>query len=126
MRDPFEYAVIRLVPRMERGEQINVGVILYCQGRDFLAARTHLDVDRLRAVDPGVDVEAVRAGLRAWEAACAGDQAGGPAAANLGPGERFGWLTAPRSTVIQTGPVHTGLTDDPAAELDHLLDVLVR
>ncbi|HEY9391470.1 MAG TPA: DUF3037 domain-containing protein, partial [Mycobacteriales bacterium] len=68
----------------------------------------------------------LRAGLRAWEAACAGDQAGGPAATNLGQVERFGWLTAPRSTVIQTGPVHTGLTDDPAAELDHLLDVLVR
>ncbi|HEY9475450.1 MAG TPA: DUF3037 domain-containing protein [Mycobacteriales bacterium] len=126
MRDPFEYAVIRLIPRMERGERINVGVILYCQSRDFLAARTHLDVDRLRAVDSGVDVDAVRAGLRTWETTCAGDEAGGPAAANMGLGERFGWLTAPRSTVIQAGPVHTGLTNDPAAELDRLLDVLVR
>jgi hypothetical protein len=125
MRDPFEYAIIRVLPRIERGEQINVGVVLYCQSRDFLAARAHLDGGRLRALDPGVDAEAVAASLRWWEAICAGRPDAGPAAA-MRLGERFGWLTAPRSTVVQAGPVHTGLTDDPAAELDRLLDVLVR
>lgn len=125
MRDPFEYAVIRVLPRVERGEQINVGVVLYCQNRDYLAARSHLDGERLRALDPGADADTVAATLRLWEAICAGGPDAGPAAA-MRPGERFGWLTAPRSTVVQAGPVHTGLTDDPAAELDRLLDVLVR
>jgi hypothetical protein len=125
MKEPFEYAVIRVVPRIERGEQINVGVILYCQNRDYLAARTHLAADRLRALDPRIDLDEVRAALEPWEKTCVGGPAGGPAA-GMRPGERFRWLTAPRSTIIQAGPVHTGLTDDPAAELAHLLDVLVR
>jgi hypothetical protein len=125
MRDPFEYAAIRAVPRIERGEQINVGVVLYCQARDFLAARLHLDADRLRSLDPGVDVDAVAAALRGWDTTCTGGPAGGPAA-GMRLGERFRWLTAPRSTVLQSGPVHTGLTEDPASELDRLLDLLVR
>ncbi|HEY3010300.1 MAG TPA: DUF3037 domain-containing protein [Micromonosporaceae bacterium] len=125
MREPFAYAVIRVLPRVERGEQINVGVLLYCQGRDYLAARTHLDAARLRVLDPAADVDAVAASLRRWEEICAGGPGAGPAGA-LRIGERFGWLTAPRSTIVQAGPVHTGLTDDPAAELDRLVDVLVR
>jgi hypothetical protein len=125
MRDPFEYAVIRVLPRIERGEQINVGVLLYCQRRDFLGARTHLDRVRLRALDPTADVDAIAASLRCWEEICVGGPDAGPVG-GMRPGERFGWLTAPRSTVVQAGPVHTGLTEDPAAELDHLVDVLVR
>ncbi|MEH1016590.1 DUF3037 domain-containing protein [Micromonospora sp. CPCC 206060] len=125
MRQPFEYALIRVVPRIERGEQINVGVILYCQQRDYLAARTHLDADRLRALAPDVDLDAVAAVLRSWDLTCAGGADGGPAA-TMRPGERFHWLTAPRSTVIQAGPVHTGLTADPAADLDRLMDLLVH
>ena len=125
MRIPYEYAMIRAVPRIERGEQINVGMILYCQQGDFLAAHTELDGDRLRVLDPDVDVDAVGAALRAWETTCAGGAAGG-AARVMTRGERFRWLTAPRSTILQAGPVHTGLTEDPAGELDRLVDLLVR
>jgi hypothetical protein len=125
MRQPFEYAVIRAVPRIERGEQINVGVILYSQQPGYLAARTHLDLDRFRVLAPGVDVDAVAVAVRSWETTCVGGDGGGPAAA-MRLGERFRWLTAPRSTVVQAGPVHTGLTSDPAAELDRLVDLLVR
>lgn len=125
MRQPFEYAAIRVVPRVERGELINVGVVLYCQSRDFLGARTALDPDRLRALDPGVDLDAVAAVLQAWETTCAGGAGSGPAG-EMRLGERFRWLTAPRSTVVQPGPVHSGLTEDPAAELDRLLELLVR
>lgn len=125
MRTPYEYALIRAVPRVERGEQINVGVILYCQRLDFLAARTALDADRLRALDPGADVDAVHAALASWETTCAGGLAAG-AARDMKPGERFRWLTAPRSTVLRAGPVHTGLTDDPHADLDRLTTLLVH
>jgi hypothetical protein len=125
MRVPFEYAVIRVLPRIERGEQINVGVVVYCQSRDFLCARTHLDPNRLRALDPGIDLDPIVAVLRSWERTCDGGQAAGRAA-GMTLGERFRWLTAPRSTIVQSGPAHTGLTDDPDAELDRLLDVLVR
>jgi hypothetical protein len=122
VRQPFEYAVIRVVPRVDRGEQLNAGVILYCQLKDFLAARTHLDEHRLRALDPGIDLGGVQDALRPWETACHGE---GPSAA-MRLGERFRWLTAPRSTIIQPGPVHTGLTQDPESELARLVDVLVR
>lgn len=125
MRTPYEYAMIRAVPRIERGEQINVGVILYCQRLDFLAARTELHADRLRALDADADIDGVRAALTSWEITCAGGAAGG-AARDMKQGERFRWLTAPRSTVLQAGPVHTGLTEDPAADLDRLVDLLVR
>lgn len=125
MRYPYEYALIRAVPRIERGEQINVGAILYCQRLEFLAARVHLHPERLLALDPDVDLDGVRAALGSWETTCAGGAAGG-AARELKQGERFRWLTAPRSTVLQAGPVHTGLTADPAAELDRLLALLVR
>ncbi|MCP2259076.1 Protein of unknown function (DUF3037) [Streptoalloteichus tenebrarius] len=125
-RSPFEYAVIQLVPRIERNERINVGVLLYCQAGDFLAARTHLVPDRVRALDSTVDVDAVRAALDAVERTCVGGEGGGPAGSHMTPGQRFRWLTAPRSTILQAGPVHTGLTADPEAELERLLDVLVR
>jgi hypothetical protein len=117
----FEYALIRVVPRVERGEAINAGVIVYSQQYRYLCVRIELDEVRLRALDPGVDLEAVRTALDAFGKACTeGPLAGRPL------GERFRWLTAPRSTVVQPGPVHTGLTADPAAELDHLFDTLVR
>ncbi|SCF04630.1 DUF3037 domain-containing protein [Micromonospora chokoriensis] len=122
MRQPFEYALIRLVPRIERGEQINVGVLLYCQQRDFLGARTHLDADRVRALAPEVDLPAVAAALGSWDRTCSGD---GPAT-RMRLGERFHWLVAPRSTMIQAGPVHTGLTADPTAELERLMATLVH
>jgi Protein of unknown function (DUF3037) len=117
----FEYALIRVVPRIERGETINAGVIVYSHQYRYLCARIELDEDRLRALDPGVDADAVRRALAAFTKACTeGPLAGRPL------GERFRWLTAPRSTIVQPGPVHTGLTADPAAELDRLFDTLVR
>jgi Protein of unknown function (DUF3037) len=122
VRVPYEYAVIQAVPRVERGELINVGVVLYCQRQDFLAARTHLHPDRLRALDPSADVEAIRTALSSWEATCTG--AG--AAADMRPGERFRWLVAPRSTVLRAGPVHMGLAVDPDAELNRLVTLLVH
>jgi hypothetical protein len=122
---PFEYAVLRAVPRVDRGECLNVGVVLYCQARDYLRAALHVDEARLLALHPGTDVDAVRAALAGVEAVCAGDADAGKAA--LGSRrERFGWLTAPRSTVVQVGPVHGGLTRDPGADLDRLLSRLVR
>jgi hypothetical protein len=121
----FEYAALRVVPRVERGESMNVGVIVYCQARDFLCCRTHVDPVRLRALDPALDVDGVRAALAAVADTCCGGPSAGQAASEP-PGGRFRWLTAPRSTVVQAGPVHAGLTADPAAELDHLLDALVR
>jgi hypothetical protein len=117
----FEYAIIRVVPRVERGEAINAGVIVYSQQNRYLCARIELDEARLLALDPGVDVAAVRSALSAFEKACTeGPLAGQPL------GERFRWLTAPRSTIVQPGPVHSGLTEDPAAELTRLFGTLVR
>lgn len=123
--DVFEYAALRVIPRVERGESMNVGVIVYCQARDFLGCRLHVDAARLRVLDPRLDLDGVRSGLAAVECACLGGEHAGQAAGES-PGRRFRWLTAPRSTVIQSGPVHAGLTADPAAELDRLLDTLVR
>jgi Protein of unknown function (DUF3037) len=117
----FEHALVRVVPRVERGEAINVGVIVYSHRYRYLAVQIELDVARLLAIDPAADVDAVRSALSAFERACTeGPLAGRPL------GERFRWLTAPRSTIVQPGPVHSGLTSDPAAELTHLLDTLVR
>ncbi|MGH3179711.1 MAG: DUF3037 domain-containing protein [Streptosporangiaceae bacterium] len=113
--------MVRVVPRVERGEAINVGVIVYSQAFRYLCARIELDEPRLLAVDPAADLDAVRAGLSAFEKACTE----GPLASRP-LGERFRWLTAPRSTIVQPGPVHSGLTADPAAELTHLFDALVR
>ena len=120
-REPFEYALIRVVPRVERGEAINAGVILYSQRHRFLDCRILLNEDRLRALDPAADVPAVLAALGALGEGC---HAGRPAEQPLGV--RFRWLTAPRSTIVQPSPVHSGLTADPAAELARLFDELVR
>lgn len=121
----FEYALLRVVPRIERGECVNAGVLVYCRPRSFVAARTHLDEARLLALDPKADVPGVRAALRAVEGVCAGGDAAGQAARD-DAGRRFRWLVAPRSTILQPGPVHTGLTADPAAEAERLLESLVR
>ncbi len=118
----FEYAVLRAVPHVERGECVNVGVVLYCQSRDFLQTALHVDADRLRALDPGVDVEAVREAAEGLRRTCEGQ---GPAGATS-LGQRFRWLTAPRSTVVHAGPVHSGLTRDAGAELRRLVAALVR
>ena len=122
--EPFEYAVLRVVPRVERGECINAGVVLYCQGWKFLDARVHLDPDRLLALDPEADLDAVRAHLEAARSVCAGGPEAGAVGA-LPPRERFGWLVAPRSTVVQPSSVHTGLTTDPEAELERLFRSMV-
>jgi hypothetical protein len=124
-RDVFEYALLRVVPRIERGECINAGVLVYCRAKSFVAARTHLDERKLLALDPDADVAGVRAALGAVEGVCAGGAAAGQAARD-DAGRRFRWLIAPRSTVVQPGPVHTGLTADPAGELDDLFAKLVR
>ncbi|MCM2577447.1 DUF3037 domain-containing protein [Streptomyces meridianus] len=124
-RDVFEYALLRVVPRVERGEQINAGVVVYCRAKSCVVARTYLDEARLHALDPGADVEGIRSALRAVEDVCEGGRRAGQAAGDAA-GRRFRWLIAPRSTVVQPGPVHTGLTTDPAAEAERLLGLLVR
>jgi DUF3037 family protein len=121
----YDYAIVRVVPRVEREEFINAGVILSSQAQDFLAARIDLDESRLLALDPGVDLEAVRINLASIPLVCAGGPAAGPIG-KLAPRERFHWLVAPRSTIIQTSPVHSGRCQDPAAALDHLVRTMVR
>jgi DUF3037 family protein len=124
-RAPFQYAAIRVVPRVERGELVNAGVVLFCRPRQFLGARTHLDERLLAALSPGCDPAAVRPHLENVERIAAGDPNGGPIA-QLPPSERFHWLVAPSSTIVQPGPVHTGLTDDPEGELERLFARLVE
>lgn len=124
MRHTYEYAVLRVVPRVERGELVNAGVVLYSQGADFLDARLYVDAQRLHALDAALDIDAVRGHLEAVRAVCRGSADAGPA--GQGPlGERFRWLTAPRSTVVQPSPVHTGTSSDLDATLDRLLKQLV-
>jgi len=121
----YDYAIIRLVPRVERGELINVGVILSCPASDFLEARIELDAARLLALDPSLDIEAARAHLEMIPRVCAGGADAGPIG-ELPQRGRFHWLVSPRSTIIQFSPVHTGRTDDPAKALGRLLDTMVR
>ena len=121
----YDYAVIRVVPRVERGEMINVGVILSCPDANFLEARVEIDEARLLALEPGVDLAAVRAHLAAIEAVCRGGAEAGDLGA-LAQRRRFHWLVAPRSTIIQLSPVHTGRTDDPRRALDRLVETMVR
>lgn len=121
----YEYALVRVVPRVERGEQINAGVLVYSRQAGVLRAAIHLDESRLLALDPAVDLTGVRAALTAVADLCAGGPAAGQAR-HEEPGRRFRWLTAPRSTVVQPGPVHCGLSTDPASEADRLLELLVR
>lgn len=120
----FQYAIVRVLPRVERGECLNVGVILLCRPRRYLDARIALDERRLAAFAPDLDPASIRPHLDAIERIAAGDPAAGPIA-RLGQAERFHWLVAPASTVIQTSDVHSGLCDDPAVELDHLVATLV-
>ena len=125
MPSPFEYALLRVVPRVERGEFVNAGVVLYSQEKRFLGAAIDLEPERLRVLDPRLDPETVRAHLEAAGRVCAGGPGAGPIGL-LPPVQRFGWLVAPRSTVVQPGPVHTGLAEDPRGALDHLLETMVR
>lgn len=123
-RSLFQYAIVRVVPRVERGERLNVGVILLCRPRRFLGAHIRLDEQRLAAFAPGLDPQLLRPHLEAIERIARGDPTAGPIA-RLGLAERFHWLVAPASTVIQPSEVHTGLCDDAAAELEHLVETLV-
>jgi hypothetical protein len=123
-RKAFQYAILRVVPSVERGERLNVGVALLCPERRFLGIRVALDEERLRALAPSVDPAAIRAALEAIVAVAEGDSSAGPLA-SLSPSERFGWLAAPSSTVIQPSAIHTGLCDDPVETLDHLFASLV-
>jgi hypothetical protein len=121
---PYQYVVLRCVPRADREEFLNVGVVLYCQATDFLSAAWRVDRDRLTALDPRIDAEQVGEALAFVDGVCAGDERGGEAAKQP-IGTRFGFLKAPRSTVVQPGPVHGGVSDDPARQLEHLLEKLV-
>lgn len=123
--ESFDWALIRVVPRVERGECVNVGAIVACATKRYLGAKLALDPDRLRALDPTIDIGEIELALASIPLIAAGDPRGGPIAA-LPRGERFHWLVAPRSAVIQTSPVHTGLATDPEAALDELIARLVR
>jgi hypothetical protein len=122
--EAFEYAVLRAVPRVDRGEFVNVGVILYCQMSDFLGASVHVDTAKILALDPSADVAGIAAVLRGITLVCDGGPAAGRAGADV-PGRRFRWLVAPRSTVVQPGPVHTGQTRDPSAEMLRIANSLM-
>ncbi len=124
MKLAFQYVVLRCVPRPDREEFLNVGVVLHCQAADFLDAVWHVDADRLRSLDAGIDVDQVCEALAFVDGVCRGDDRGGEAA-RQSLGQRFGFLKAPRSTVLQPGPVHGGMTDDPARQLEHLRERLV-
>jgi hypothetical protein len=121
----FSYAIVRVVPDIERGEFINVGVLLFARQHDFLAARVELNEERLKSLCPDADPADVSAALRAFVRVADGDAGAGPMAA-LPKSERFGWLAAPSSTVVQCSPTHTGLCTDPQQALDELYDDLVK
>lgn len=120
----FSYAIVRVVPDIERGEFVNAGVLLFARQHDFLAARVELDRDRLAALCPEADYESVESALKAFARVAQGDKDAGPMAA-LPKSERFGWLAAPSSTVVQCSPTHTGLCNDPQQALDELFEDLV-
>jgi hypothetical protein len=124
-RCTYDYAIVRVVPRVERGEFVNVGAIVSSDSEGYLAARFAVDEARLRALDPGIDLALVRTALAAMSAVCAGGADAG-ALGQLSLRERFHWLVAPRSTIIQTSAVHTGRCDDLAGALDRLVDRMVR
>ena len=121
----YDYAILRVVPRVERGEFVNAGVIVSCPGKNYLKARVELDAERLAALDPGFDRETVERHLAAIPLICEGGARGGPIGL-LPPRSRFHWLVAPRSTIIQTSPVHTGLCEDGDRMLEHLFERMVR
>ena len=121
----YDYAIIRVVPKVEREEFVNVGVIVSCPAKGFLEARIELDEQRLKALDATLDIESLRPYLASIVAICSGGEQSGPIG-QLSQRERFHWLTAPRSTIIQTSPVHTGHTTNPVSVLEHLLESSVR
>jgi hypothetical protein len=123
-REVFQYAILRVVPSLPRGEALNVGVVLHSRRRRFLAARTLVDRERLRALDPALDLDALERHLQAVERIAAGDPEAGPVA-RMDRSDRFGWLTAPSSALLQPSPVHTGLCTDPEATIDRLFAELV-
>ncbi|GAA4099707.1 DUF3037 domain-containing protein [Nocardioides kongjuensis] len=133
---PYQYVTLRCVPRVEREEFVNVGVVLYCPAEDYLGVRSSVDADRIRALDVDVDVASVQAALDAVDRVCRGEAhagfgvgvratAYGSRAEKDDASTRFGFLKAPKSTVLQPGPVHGGVTSDPARTLEHLLEQLV-
>lgn len=123
-RDAFQYTILRVVPRIDRGECMNVGVVLFCPQRKYLGARIEVDEHRLRALAPGLDPAELEPHLHAIASVIGGNRAAG-ALAELSPSERFGWAAAQSSTMIQPSDVHTGLTEDPERTLDHLFRELV-
>jgi hypothetical protein len=123
--DSYDYAILRVVPRVERGEFVNVGVLVSCPTRRFLEARVEVDEARLRALDASVDVEAARAHLESVRRICAGGKDAGPIG-QLTQRERFHWLAAPKSALIQTSAVHTGRCRDPELLIERLMDLMVR
>ena len=120
----YDYAIVRVVPCVERGEYINAGVILFCRTRRFLDALVYLDIPRLTTLYPAVDLDMVQRHLDIIPLVCAGSAEAG-AIGQLSQSERFHWLVSPRSTIIQTSPAHSGLCTDPAATLEHLLKTMV-
>lgn len=124
-RSAFSYAVVRVVPDIERGEFVNAGLIVFCRPKRYLAARTQLDATALASLGADGDLDAIGEQLRFVEAMAEGTVSGGPFAA-MSQSERFHWLTTPRSTVVQPGPLHAGTTDDPAGTFEHLYGVLVQ
>ncbi len=125
--EPFEYAILRVTPRVERGELVNVGVVVFCRTRSYLGVKLELgarQLDALRALAPDLDVSAIQAHLESIRRMAAGDDGAGPVAKLAAP-ERFRWLSSPSSTMIQPSDVHGGLTEDPGAELEDLFDRLV-
>jgi DUF3037 family protein len=120
----YQYVVLRCVPRVDREEFLNVGVVIYCQATDYLAVSWRVDRDRVSALYPELDIDQVCDALDFVDGVCAGDERGGAAAASP-IGQRFGFLKAPKSTVLQPGPVHGGVTADPVRQLEHLVDKLV-
>jgi hypothetical protein len=123
-RNSFDYAVLRVVPRVERGEFVNAGVIVFCLEKKYLGARVHVEEERLRALWPEVDLDLVRNHLEAFQRICNGDEAAGPVA-KLAIRERFHWLVSPRSTMIQVSPVHSGLCEGTDGIVDRLFQELV-
>ncbi|HYI68012.1 MAG TPA: DUF3037 domain-containing protein [Candidatus Limnocylindrales bacterium] len=123
-RSPFSYAVLRVVPDIEREEFVNAGLVLFCRSRRYLRARTSLDAARLSALRPNADIGALRAQLALIEQIADGEVSNGPLA-GMSQSERFHWLTTPRSTAVQPGPIHGGMADDPDATFEHLYATLV-
>jgi hypothetical protein len=123
-RSPFSYSVLRVVPDIEREEFLNAGLVLFCRSRRYLRARASLDADRLRALRPDAPADPIRAQLALVERIAAGEVEHGPLA-EMSQSERFHWLTTPRSTAVQPGPIHGGMSDDPGATFEHLFAALV-